>query len=512
MRLKLWSALLFLALPIGSGCGRLPAKPDPVEKPPPCDQHFDPDDPIFHGEFDPRSTVSDFLSIHGSVEALEWRLALADSARQTLDLQTFMWRGDATGALLLDRLFQAADRGVRVRILLDDIVLPGPDSQAAAINAHPNVEIRVFNPFAVRSPRMALRGAELLTRLSRLNHRMHNKLLLADNTIGIIGGRNIGNEYFGLGASRDFRDFDLLAQGPVVAQLDESFELFWNSAWTYPITLLYRKQVDEADLIAFRAELNELIADSPRLAKTFPLAVKDWSSRIHKARAQLIRGHARVVYDCPPGTESRRPVQVAETLQAMAQSADEELFLISPYLIPQTEFRADIEALIDRGVHVRTFTNSLEAADHTIAATGYIRHRPELLRMGAELYELKAHGENWPVYRTPESTGKYLSLHAKLVVFDRRRVYVGSLNLDPRSIQINTEIGLLIDSAPLAQGILEAFEQDMSPENSYVVRLDKDGDPYWSSSEGTRSSQPARSLSQRFAAFFYSLLPIEGQL
>ena len=455
---------------------------------------------------------SGFLPIHGSMEALEWRLALIDSAEHSIDAQYFIWRIDDTGRLLLERLLKAADRGVQVRLLLDDILKGGLDEKWVIINTHPNMEVRLFNPFRARQDNWFSRGPEWLFNMSRLNHRMHNKLFMVDQEVAIVGGRNIGNEYFGLGSVRDFRDFDLLVSGPVARELDESFLVFWHSNWTYAPEALtqYRPKTDELE--TFRNQRREWLARSESLMASFDGAGRDWSEMLVQARDQFIMAPTRVVYDCPPGTSSPRPLQLIEALRELLEATHERLLIVSPYVILDAAARERIHNLHESGVDVTILTNSLEAADHNITFGAYAKRRRGLLKQGVNIYELKAHGEQWQSYRIPHSSGEHLSMHAKLIVFDEEKIVVGSLNLDPRSKYINTEIGLLIRSKALATAIMEQFEQDLAPENSWRVQLDADGKIYWESASGRLDRQPARSFGQRVKVFLYGLLPLDHQL
>jgi putative cardiolipin synthase len=453
-----------------------------------------------------------FLPIHGSMEALEWRLALVDAAQHSIDMQYFIWRIDDTGRLLIERLLQAADRGIKVRLLLDDVLKGGLDEKWVLLNTHPNMEVRLFNPFRTRTDNWLARGPEWLFNMSRLNHRMHNKLFMVDRETAIVGGRNIGNEYFGLGSVRDFRDFDLLVSGGVVSQLEESFETFWHSDWTYVPESLTEHRADPGELEAFRSLRQEWLQDSGKLPAAFASLGRDQSDKLATVHDRLIVAPARVVYDCPPGTAAAEPLQVVEALRELPASTRDRVFIVSPYVILNEATRNIVRALRDRGVGITILTNSLEAADHDITFAAYSKRRRELLETGVEIHELKAHGKQWQDYREEVSSGEYLSMHAKLMLFDEEMVMVGSPNLDPRSKYINTEIGLLIRSKALADILMRQFRHDLSPRNSYRVQIDAAGSLYWESASGRRDTQPARSLTQRARVLFYRLLPLDHQL
>ena len=455
---------------------------------------------------------SGFLPIHGSVEALEWRIALTESAQNSIDAQYFMWHMDEVGKLLLERLLQAADRGVKVRLLLDDL-MGGLDREWILANTHRNLEVRLFNPFRTRANNWLARGPEWLMGISRLNHRMHNKLFMVDRELAIVGGRNISNEYFGLGSQLDYRDFDLLASGPIARQLDESFETFWNSAWTHSPKKLneYRAQID--DLEDFRRETREQLSKSEELEVILASPSHDWPLMLAESNEKFIKARARVVYDCPPGTLSGTPVQrVVASVRDLLDRTSNELFLVSPYVILSSSVRERLDAAEGRGVSVRLLTNSLESTDQNLPFSAYANRRKELLNTGIDIYEMKAHGEQWQRYRTPLSSGQYLSIHAKLILFDDDKLMVGSLNLDPRSKYLNTEIALLIRSKELADSIMEQFDLDLATQNSWKVRLDDQGSQYWESGHGKFYDEPARSFLQRVQVFFFSLLPVDSQL
>ena len=463
------------------------------------------------------ATQSEFLPVHNNKDAYQWRLAFVDQAKSTLDVQTFIWESDETGGLLIDRILKAANRGVYVRILVDDFLLAGRDGIGALINSHPNIEMRVFNPLEVRDDRMVFRGLEIVFNLSRLNHRMHNKLFIADNQAGIIGGRNIGNEYFGLGHKLNYRDFDLVVRGPLVPEITDSFNVFWNSPSSLPLEKVVGAEVlKEIQLESVqkksRRKLNKLINQSKVLNQEFNTEVQDWNVMLEDAKEKILSGKSRIIYDCPPSIDNPIPGQVSDLLGKLAMSVKKEIFFISPYLVPSEKFREGLRKLTERGVRVRILTNSLESSDSAAAVSGYARYRNELLEMGIELHEMKADAGHTHFYKTQSSTAEFLSLHAKVIIFDRRAVYAGSLNLDPRSIVWNTEIGALIDSPELAEAMIEGFEQDLLQENSWAVRMDKDGAVFWYSTKEVKSITPARNFGQRISMFIYSLIPMENQI
>ena len=506
-----------------AGCSSLQPIPDELDRTAyACIQHYQPQgDPLYRssGELAPESS---FLTIDNPLDALQWRQALANKAEHTLDIQYFIWRADDTGALLIQHVLEAADRGVRVRLLMDDLDSINWNRRAMALDSHPWIEIRVFNPFKMLRGGWGQRVFELALDLKRLNHRMHNKLFMADQSVAIVGGRNIGDEYFGSGSPLDYRDYDLIAIGPVVEEITQSFETFWDSAWAYPVGH-FSSGGSRQNLAELRKELNDQINESEKLASDYLGDPGEWSKRIYHARSRISRGIARAVFDCPASYDDRQfPIQTAYTLRRVARQANNEILVISPYVVPLKQLREAFRGKIAQGVDITIYTNSLASSDHTLAFSGYSKHRPGLLRMGVSLRELKPDAPISTRHRVSASHSDYLSMHAKLAIFDRRWVYVGSLNLDARSAHWNTELGLLVDSPELAANILDDFSEDLSDDNSWHVesRTSAVNDNserhrerlYWISHGAETYREPSRGLGQSIANWFYSLLPLDEQL
>jgi putative cardiolipin synthase len=482
-----------------------------------CMQRYDPQgDPLRRVDGEP-APESSFVTINRGADALEWRQALADKAQQTLDIQYFLWRTDDTGALLLRHVLEAADRGVRVRLLMDDFDSVAWNERATVLNTHPDIEIRVFNPFTTKRGGWVQRSTELLTDLDRLNHRMHNKLFMADRRIAIVGGRNVGDEYFGAGSHHSFRDYDLITIGPVVAELTDSFETFWNSAWSEALEELPAKQTKHG-MRDLRDKLAAQIAGSELLAADYKIEPRDWDAQIAEAQGRLVTGRARAVFDCPPSDDDLQfPVQVAYTLGEVAKRSTEEALIVSPYVVPLDKVRERFAAGIDDGMSVTIYTNSLAATDNTTAFAGYAKYRVDLLRAGVALRELMPDAAIAQVQQVPSSPAEFQALHGKLSVFDRRWVFVGSFNLDPRSAQWNTELGLLVDSAELAARVYEDFSVDLSDASSWRVELRDEGSGgknrlVWMAGDRETTKQPSRGKGQTMSAWFYSLFPLDEQL
>jgi putative cardiolipin synthase len=397
-----------------------------------------------------------------------------------------------------------------VRLLVDDLGVVG-DQDIAVLDYHPNLKIRVFNPVRTRYSTVVA-GLEFVLNLKRLNTRMHNKLIVADNRMAIVGGRNIGNEYFGLNKKYNFGDFDVITAGPIAREISRSFDLFWNSESAFPAEGLARRKPTEESLSKLRAVIKEGLEDAGDTLDRFPLEPQSWNDEIALFLNHMVPGSARVVYDEPLVGADLPPVQLTESVSEMATDVREELLIMSPYFIPDPGFFEYLHEITDRGVRVRILTNSLASTNHAIVHSAYRRYRRPVIEGGGDLYEFRPDAEVKAIYDTPPVQAKLLGMHTKLIVVDRHRIFVGSLNLDPRSIYLNTEMGLLIEAPELGEEIARLVERDLKPENSWQVRIDEENRLIFESSDGIVRREPARSAGQRIAAGFYSLLPIEDQL
>jgi len=457
-------------------------------------------------QIDERSTAHWLLE--RADDALTARLALADTAVATLDVQYFVWQNDATGSLLALRLLDAAERGVKVRLLLDDFGVSKSGAMVSWLDGHPGIEVRVFNPWASRDSLVGL-TFEFLARAKTLNRRMHNKALIADGRFAVVGGRNIGDRYFGLYEPFVEDDLDVLVAGPLVADLGASFDQFWNSSATYPVALLDKsRQPAEIAKAADRLAENAAAA-APRLA-AFPARVADWTGYLDGLTTTYAAGPSELYADSPEFANPDR-ARLYPRLKELVASAEREVLISSPYFIPDAEFRELIKALVARGVRVAVVTNSLATNNHVVAHTGYKQWRREVLRAGAELYELRVDAAARSEYVTPPTMSRALGLHAKAMVVDRKRAFIGSPNVDPRSLQINTEIGIAADSEELAHRLAALLERDMAPENAWRVTMDAEGSLTWSSGAGAVTRQPATGFVQRAEEFLLNLLPLKDQ-
>ena len=442
--------------------------------------------------------------------ALDWRLRAIDSASDSIDFQTFLWHFDSVGAMVLDHIVQAADRGVTIRILVDDTFLVHEDELLLAIAEHPNIEYRVFNPFKRRSGGFATRQLLNLAEFGRLDHRMHNKSMVVDNRVAIVGGRNIADEYFGLDDEANFRDLELLLGGQIVQKVSVAFDDYWNDHWSFPIEALSHKK-SSAEQLAEARRVTGFPLDLPAETLTEELVLR-WLDVVEDADT----GDAILYADDPPddnpNNPEEAPIQVANELVSLFDGAESEILIVSAYLIPTPHLEGAVKRALDRGVRVRILTNSIGSNNHLTAHSAYRNHIDTLLEHGAELHEVRTDARDRNRYMLVPIERKKLALHAKALVIDNDKVFVGSANLDPRSLRINTEMGFLVISQAFNQKLRSALEDDFSTANAWRLDLQEDGSVFWVSNDRTLESQPATSFMQRIEDWFFSNLPIEGKL
>jgi len=472
---------------------------------------------------------SGFRIIPAGADGFLTRIQMINAAERTLDLQYFIFRGDETGQQLTRAVLSAADRGVRVRVLVDDGETVGGDDQISMLEAHPSVEIRIFNPFVYRGHIQMFRAIEFMFNASRLDYRMHNKLLVVDNAIALIGGRNIGDQYFQIDPESQFADDDVFAAGPIAKQLSATFDEYWNNGLSIPAEALSVEKSSHSALREHRGELNEqrreLKVDGIDYVKR--IATGEPFNGLISGRLPLIWAHAQLICDSPDKKKVENGAMVGRLMhRAVANATGEvqsELLMVTPYLIPGKEGMQMFKDLRQRNVRVRILTSSLESSTVLLAQSGYMQYRVPLLEDGVELYEIRSllgstrgSGQTAAISRY----GNY-SLHAKLFVFDRKRLFRGSMNFDQRSMHLNTEIGLIIDSPELAQQVAARFEAMVQPVNAYMLALrpnDVGGAPslVWRTQEGGEAVEydiePARSNWQRIKVHMLSLLPLDKEL
>ncbi len=448
-----------------------------------------------------------------SRDAFAARARLAEVAERTLDVQYYIWQNDMTGTLLFEALHAAADRGVRVRFLLDDNTTPGLDPVLAALDSHPNIEVRLFNPFVVRKPRIGY-----LTDFSRANRRMHNKSFTADNQATIIGGRNVGDEYFG--ATEEgllFVDLDVLAVGPVVTEVSKDFDRYWASASSYPLDRIVHS-VAPARIAEVAAAAARVAHDPAALAYTTALRDSPFIRAVVERRLDFEWAVTRMISDDPAKGLGRAPRHELFHHQLTTIIGDpvSDLELVASYLVPGETGTDSLVSMARRGVKIKILTNSLEASDVPAVYSGFAKRRKALLKAGITLYEMRRLSPDAGERKLAGPFGSSgSSLHAKTFSVDRARFFVGSFNFDPRSRKLNTELGFVIDSPVLAQKIEAAFSDNI-PAHSYKVHLSNTGQLYWTERRGDQlvryDREPGTSVWRRAAVWFLSLLPIEWLL
>jgi putative cardiolipin synthase len=451
-----------------------------------------------------------YALLNDGPSALDWRLRAIDSATDSIDLQTFLWSFDTVGALVLDHLVAAAERGVSVKLLVDDTFLLGEDDILLELAHHPNIEYRIFNPYKRRADGFATRQALNLAEFHRLDHRMHNKAMIVDNRIAIVGGRNLADEYFGLHAVANFRDLEVMVGGPIMLEVSEEFDRYWNDRWSVPIEMLSHVSHTPADLEAARAvreaHIHVHVEQSPQDR------LEAWRELLGIA----VDGEATLFADEPPeenpAKASAAPVQVANALMEILDAARDEVLIVSAYLIPTPELEGAVERAVNRGVRIRMLTNSIRSNNHLTAHSAYRNHIRELLNNGAELHEVRIDATDRHIYMLSPIEEKQLALHAKALVIDNDKVFIGSANLDPRSLRINTEMGFLIESEALNAEVRKAVTPDFNKTNAWQLELDENGSVIWVSDDVTLTEQPAASILQRIEDWFFAHLPLEDEL
>jgi putative cardiolipin synthase len=449
-------------------------------------------------------------------DAFAARVLLAGAAEKSLDVQYYVWHGDQTGYLLYEAMWRAAERGVRVRMLLDDANTKGLDETIATLAGHPNIEVRLYNPLMQRDARLL----NFLTDFTRVNRRMHNKSFTVDNQATIVGGRNIGNEYFAAGEGVAFADLDVIAIGPVVREVSAEFDLYWNSASAYPARSIVGPAGSDA-VSKLEAKFAEVRADAASVAYIGAVRESKLVETFRSGTLPLEWADAQVVRDDPAktlDTTGRTDVLLlSELLPAIGQPKT-SFDLVSPYFVPGDGGTEALEKLARSGVKVRVLTNSLAATDVPAVHAGYAKRRCDLLKAGVQLYELKPSASVEEIRKTKSKLGSSseVLLHAKTFQLDRNRLFVGSFNFDQRSAHLNTEMGLVIDSPVLAQRVAAALDHDVA-DAAYEVRIAADGScPEWiertPAGELRYDVEPGTSSGERSWIQFLETMPIEWLL
>jgi len=456
--------------------------------------------------------ASAFRLVTDGIEAFVLRMQSARLAARSLDVQTYIWHADQTGIFLGGQLLESADRGVRVRLLVDDLDARAFNEGYAALAAHPNIDVRLFNPWVTRDGTLKRAGEGAMS-FKRINRRMHNKSWIADNRFAVVGGRNIGDEYFGAGEEMNFVDLDFAMLGPIVRDASDSFDKYWNSASAYPIETLDPDGVSHEAL----AKLREKLADYARAAEAgrYATALRG-EDRVRKLIAgdwpmQWSENYQFVSDDPAKVTMTKREAKrtpVASTLLPMVQEAQAEIQIISPYFVPGDRVTAALTNAVGSGKQVRILTNSLVANDVAAVHGGYSRYRRPLLEGGVQLWELKplAGGSGSSLFG---SSGA--SLHTKAISTDGRKLFVGSYNVDPRSTWLNCEQGVLVEDEMLARQLDAIFAEQTAGARAWKVALEDDK-LAWSDGSETFDSDPEASGWRRFQAWMTRVLHLDAQL
>lgn len=467
---------------------------------------------LFGPAADQHPGLSGFTLLSHGREAFIVRLAAIDLAERTLDMQYYIWEGDTTGRIILDHVMAAADRGVKVRLLVDDPYYKANDAVKGALDAHPNVEVRLFNPFK----RRRWKFLEFFADYKRVNRRMHNKLTVADHAAAIVGGRNIADIYYGVDTAHNYRDLDVLAVGPVVHDLSRKFERYWNSPTIVPIKKIVDRDYGPADLQAIRTRLTREIA---AVQHPYPdhQNLEERALLRSELLASLVWAHAQVVADDPDDVfHGAASDNVVEFIRERIAHLKDHLLLETPYFVLPARAQAIVKALNERKVRVRVLTNSLASNDMLPAHSGYAKTRRNLLESGMEIYELRPDSDDYKAGWSLIAGRSQAALHTKAMVFDGDAVFIGSLNLDARSAVINTEAGLYIESPQFAKELTAYMESGVTPANCYRVFLDSNDRIAWETvKDGERvryDNEPQADFRRRLTVGLLKLLPIDSQL
>ena len=467
---------------------------------------------IFEAEAKLHPGKSGFGIIPEGRNAFTSRVFLADAAEKTLDVQYFIWSKDTIGQMLASHIVQAAERGVRVRFLLDDMNFKDRDSAAAAVAAHPNIEVRIINPHRHRKHRIAEFGINF----NRLNKRMHNKILVMDNAAVIVGGRNIANEYFGLSDKYNNRDLDIIAVGPIVREISKTFDEFWNTPASVPIEALVNETHDIEDFQRQMTLVRQQLAKRDDYPYPLDMDVKVIRSQLNEIKKKFVWAPGRVIYDTIESLRGNPGTTVWGELTEEFANAQKEVLIESAYFVVKDSGIELARAMTNRGTRLRVLTNSLASNNVLAAQAGHSKKRKKLLEAGVELYEFRP-----DAMAVLDSVGPYgkdaiTTLHTKALVIDDEKAFVGSYNLDPRSADINSEIGILVESRVFARQVKDFLNEGVRLENAYRVIVDERGELRWETTVDGKprswSKDPESTWSQRFLSGFIELLPVESQL
>jgi putative cardiolipin synthase len=479
LRRGILPALALLAVVALAGCGSLPQKP---ETPPETALSPSPESPLVRitRASLPALDLTGFRLMPLGAYSLDARIQLVKRARYSLDVQYYLIQNDMTGRLLLRTLRDAALRGVRVRVLVDDLYTSGGDPLFIGLTAFPNVEVRLFNPFCCGRDSLTNKYVASLADFGRLNHRMHNKLFIADGTMVVAGGRNIADEYFMRSMTDNFVDMDAFIVGAVVPQLARIFDTYWNSPQVYPAESIIHTTLDRE---ARQRQFNSLVDEGEQMMAVAapPIDILGYgpiSEDLDAGRLGLVWGKADAYADSPAkvtatSDEMARSMSVSMNVMDLVMASRSEVVISSPYFIPGTRGVHAFADLTKRDVKVTILTNSLASNDEPLVHTGYARYRTDLLKTGVDLYELSPTRiqRNKRLILPGSSLGR---LHAKTAIIDRSTVFIGSMNLDPRSASKNTELGIIAECPQLAKEVIRVIHISKL-QSAYRLRFAKDG-------------------------------------
>jgi putative cardiolipin synthase len=450
---------------------------------------------------------SGFYPVYNGIDSLALRLLMAERAERSIDAQYFLIHNDLVGRVFIDALLRAANRGVRVRLLVDDIQLSGYDAGLAILDSHENIEFRIFNPFAHRRAR-----ALDITRLSRITRRMHNKSFTVDNQITLIGGRNIADEYFDAKEEERFGDLDVLAIGSIVPKVSAMFDSFWNHQASLPMPAIAEVPDNAEEALA---TFSERVADSLKEVEASGYAEAVKSSVLEYVQTDasaFIWAEYDLVFDSPdksnPDANANANSIVVQVREVIGD-IESELFVVTPYFVLTKDNVEGFRDLRNRGIDITVLTNSLASNNHSVSHSGYAPARKELLEMGMKLYELRANTDI-PADESKGVQEAKKTLHAKAFVTDRKSVFIGSFNWNQRSVNLDTELGVIIHSPEIAMQMVDGVTAAL-PEQTFEVFLNEDGNLRWKGLDNGQQvvvdNEPQTSFWHRFNAGFLRIVP-----
>ena len=494
-------------------CSSIPKKS--VEIHPPAEQIY-PETKlslIFNEAAREHGDKSGFILLRNGKRAFQERVYLADIAEHSIDAQYYIWNSDTIGKSLMRRLVQSADRGVLIRLLLDDFCVSERSDKLLVINSHPNIDVRVYNPFVKRSG--AAKWINFAFDFDRLNRRMHNKTYIVDGTAAIVGGRNIGDEYFDQNIQINFRDLDLFTIGPVVKQVSESFQYYWDSPWAIAIDEMVSSDADQSYVSQLQEFQNDAPSEPSHVILPGKIAAPD--THFNNSLRELVWAPATFVHDRPGGIDdqaySDEPKRVAKHLLQLVENSQQEILIESAYFVLSESTMNLVNQLRTRGVRIRALTNSMTSNDVLPNHASYAMVRKDMLEHGIELFELRPDAESCiEILGSKEycDEDSFLSLHAKSAVFDRKIIYIGSLNFNLRSAYLNTEVGMFIESPVLADKLTRQIELNMKRVNSWQAMVEDDK-VFWvterNGKEERSQHEPQTSWIERAKEGFFMVLP-----